>query len=203
MNDQTRTDRGPRRRGRDRGPQRPGGGGGPRRAGALAVVAAVTVLTASCSFVHVHTGSSGSSASTGSASTGSATFRADLAYAQCMQTHGVPNFPDPSSSEGFSISGQSQNQGTSPVDRANEACQHLLPRGSVTTGNGSVTQAQLDQALKVVQCLRAHGEPAVPDPTVLNGSLHLALQPSDLHSAQFQAAVNACQSLIPKGVKFP
>jgi hypothetical protein len=173
---------------------------GPRRAGALAVVAAVAVLTAGCGVVHVHAGSSGSSASTGSA-----TLRANLAYAQCMQTHGVPNFPDPSSSQGFSISGQPprSGQGTSPAARANDACQHLLPRGSFDTGSDSVTQAQLDQALKVVQCLRAHGEPAVPDPTVVNGSLNLALQPSDLQSAQFQAAVAACRPLIPKGVKFP
>ena len=64
-----------------------GGSRGPRRAGALAVVAAVAVLATACG-VHV-------SFSGGSASTGSAAFRENLAYAQCMQTHGVPNFPDP------------------------------------------------------------------------------------------------------------
>ena len=67
-----------------------GGNRGLRRAAALAVVAAVAVLTAACGVVHVHFGSSG-----GSASAGSATYRADLAYAQCMQTHGLPDFPDP------------------------------------------------------------------------------------------------------------
>ena len=64
-----------------------GGNRGPRRAGALAVVAAVAVLTA-C-------GGSPSS-SGGPAPAESAAYRADLAYAQCMRTHGVPNFPDPS-----------------------------------------------------------------------------------------------------------
>jgi len=58
-----------------------GGNRGPRRAAALAVVAAAAVLTA-C-------GGSPPSSS-GSASTGSATYRANLAYAHCMQTHGVP-----------------------------------------------------------------------------------------------------------------
>jgi hypothetical protein len=176
-----------------------GGSRGPRRTGALAVVAAVAVLTAACGVVHVHVGSSG-----GSASTGSATYRANLAYAHCMQTHGVPNFPDPHPSQGFSISGQANGNGNdnTPVGRANNACEHLLPRGSTTTGSG-VTQAQLDLALKVVQCLRTHGEPNFPDPTVVSGSLHFTLQTGVLQSAQFQTALNACRSLIPKGVKFP
>ena len=65
---------------------KPGGNRGPRRAAALATVAAVAVLTA-C-------GGSRSS-SGGSASAGSATYRAELAYAHCMQTHDVPGFPDP------------------------------------------------------------------------------------------------------------
>ena len=175
-----------------------GGSGIPRRAGALAGVAAVAVLTAACGMVHVHVGSGGS------ASTGSATYRATLAYAHCMQTHGVPNFPDPNPSQGFSITGQAGGSGNdnTPEGRANNACQHLLPRGSTSTGSG-VTQAQLSLALKVVHCLRSHGEPTFPDPTVVNGSLHFTVQPGVLQSAQFQAALNACRSLIPKGVKFP
>jgi subtilase family serine protease len=104
-----------------------GGSRGLLRAGALAVVAAVAVMATACDVVHVHVGSSG-----GSAPAGPATFRADLAYAHCMQTHGLPGFPDPNPSEGFSISGQLNGNASSPAARANDACQHLLPRGSVT-----------------------------------------------------------------------
>ena len=107
-----------------------GGSRGPRRAAALAVVAAVAALTAGCGVVHVHFGSSG-----GSASTEPPTYRADLAYAQCMRTHGVPGFPDPNPSGGFSISGHPH--ANSPAARANDACEHLLPAGS--TGTGSAT----------------------------------------------------------------
>jgi subtilase family serine protease len=112
----------------------------PRRAAALAVVAAVAVLTA-CGGSPSSSGGSPSSSggstssSGGSASTGSATYRADLAYARCMQTHGVPDFPDPNPSAGISISGHPS--GNSPAARANDACQHLLAAGS--TGTGSVT----------------------------------------------------------------
>ena len=67
-----------------------GGNRGPRRAAVLAVAAAVAVLITACGVVHVHLGSSG-----GSVSTGSATYRAELAYAQCMRAHGLPGFPDP------------------------------------------------------------------------------------------------------------
>jgi hypothetical protein len=180
-----------------------GGRKGPRRAAALAAVASVAVLTAGCGAVHVSVGSSGSSG--GTASTGSATFRANLAYAHCMQTHGAPGFPDPNPSQGFAITGHlnANASGSSPLIRANNACKQLLPNGSATTGGGTVTQAQLDQALKVVQCLRSHGEPNFPDPTVQGGSLHFTVQPGVLQSSAFQTAVKACKSLIPKGVTFP
>jgi subtilase family serine protease len=107
-----------------------GGNQGRRRAGALAVVAAVAVLATACDVVHVHSGSSG-----GPASTGSATYRADLAYAQCMQTHGVPDFPDPDPSGGLSISGQPS--ANSPAGRANDTCKHLLTSGSAGTGSAA------------------------------------------------------------------
>jgi subtilase family serine protease len=103
-----------------------GGSRGRRRAAALAVVA-VAVLAAACG--------GGPWSSGGSAPAGSATYRADLAYAHCMQTHGVPGFPDPNPSGGFSISGHPN--GDSPLPRANDGCQHLLPAGS--TGPGVAT----------------------------------------------------------------
>ncbi|MGH3125454.1 MAG: hypothetical protein ACRDND_31120, partial [Streptosporangiaceae bacterium] len=103
-----------------------GGNRGRRRPAALAVVAAVAVLTTACG-VHVHIGSSG-----GSASAEPATYRARLAYAHCMQTHGALDFPDPNLSEGFSINGRPA--GNSPLARANDACQQLLPAGSRGTG---------------------------------------------------------------------
>ena len=101
---------------------------GPRRAAALAAGAAVAVLTA-CG---------GSPPSPGSsASTELATYQAALAYARCMQTHGVPDFPDPSPAGGFSISGQPG--GNSPVARANDACEHLLTAGGTGTGGATAS----------------------------------------------------------------
>jgi subtilase family serine protease len=114
-----------------------GKAGGNRCAAALAAVVAVALLTACGGRPSISGGSaSGGSASRGSASAGSATYRAELAYARCMQTHGVPDFPDPSPSGNISISGQPH--GNSPAARANDACEHLLPAGSTGTGGATM-----------------------------------------------------------------
>jgi len=107
-----------------------GGNRGLRRAAALAVAAAVAVLTTACGVVHVHFGSSA-----GSASTGSATYRAELAYAQCMRAHGLPSFPNPNPSGGPSA--HVNVNPNSPAARANDACKHLLAGG----GTGAAATA--------------------------------------------------------------
>jgi subtilase family serine protease len=119
-----------------------GGNRGPRCAAALTVVAAVAVLTA-CG--------GSPSPSGGSASAESATYRADLAYAQCMQTHGVPDFPDPNPSAGINISGQPH--GNSPAARANDACEHLLPSGSTGTGGATAPATASSPSTAATDCL--------------------------------------------------
>jgi hypothetical protein len=102
---------------------------GPRRVAAPAVVAAVAVLAAGCGVPHVQVG--------GSVVTGPATFKSERAYARCMRTHGVPGFPEPANSSQvfhIHISGHRVGKVTGRRALANEACDHLLPPGSVTTG---------------------------------------------------------------------
>jgi hypothetical protein len=160
-----------------------------RRVVSLAVMAAVTVLTAACSSLHA--------AGPTTTLRSEAASQANLAFAHCMQTHGVPNFPDPSAGQTFSVNLQTSANTVS--GRATIACKHLLPSGS-TSPNSGQSQTQLEEDLKIVQCLHTHGEPNVPDPTMVNGALNFALQPSEVESAQFQAALKACESLLPKGV---
>ena len=92
-----------------------------RCARALAVAAAAAVLTAGCGVVHVHFGSSG-----GPSSTVPGTYQEDLAYAQCVRSHGLPGFPLPSPSGTSGFSGQLTGGPGSPLARANAACKHLL-----------------------------------------------------------------------------
>jgi hypothetical protein len=166
-----------------------------RRVGSLAVMAAVATLTAACSL----TSSSPQAAQLRSSpSPGSETdFQANVAFAHCMQSHGVPNFPNPSNA-GQTFSVNLQASANTVSGRATIACKHLLPSG--TSPNSGESQTQLEQTLKIVQCLHSHGEPNVPDPTIVNGTLEFSLQPSEVQSAQFQSALKACESLLPKGV---
>src|ERR1700689_3250554 len=115
---------------------------GARGAAALAVVAAGAVLTA-C-------GGSPSS-SGGSSSKGPAAYQADLAYAHCMQTHGVPGSPAPTPSANINIRGQPS--GNSPAARANDACEHLLAAGSTGTGGAAAAPATASPSDAEAACL--------------------------------------------------
>jgi subtilase family serine protease len=174
-----------------------GGNRGPRRAAALALVAAVAGLTA-C-------GGSPSS-SGGSAPAGPAAYRADLAYAQCMQTHGVPGFPDPSPSGGLSISGHPH--GNSPAARANDACEHLLPAGSTGTGSATAPAAASPHGgvaadcLTVSQCyaprqfLVAYGIQPLLDRGIDGRGVTVALpEEAEAGPAQLQPITNLLQSV--------
>jgi hypothetical protein len=176
-----------------------GGNRGLRHAAALAVVAAVAVLATACGVVHVHVGSSG-----GSASTGSATFAQELALAQCIRGHGLPNFPDPSPSGGFNgsvLPAINSSQGQA----AYGACRHLLAGGGPSIAQLQQVAQQVQQKqqellptlLKFSQCMRGHGVPTFPDPSPsgldLNGSKINPLSP------QFQAAIRVCQPALPAG----
>jgi hypothetical protein len=57
--------------------------------------------------------------------------------------------------------------------------------------------------LELARCMHGHGEPAFPDPRVLDGRLRFAPQSPSSESARFQAAVSACRPLIPRGLTFP
>jgi subtilase family serine protease len=52
-----------------------------------------------------------------------------------MQTHGVPDFPDPKPSGGININGHPT--GNSPAAQAYNACQHVLSGGGTATGSGT------------------------------------------------------------------
>jgi hypothetical protein len=169
---------------------------GPRRAGVLAAAAGIAVLAA-CS-------SSPSSSTQGASASASTSSKYDkaLAYSQCMRSHGVPDFPDPNSSGGFTYNGTNGGSNGHPSNlngaakrAASNACRHLDPNG------GTVTPAQqqqaFNQALRFSQCMRAHGLRDYPDPT--GGSEVQVHMPSDINiqSPQFQSAQRACRSLQP------
>jgi hypothetical protein len=159
---------------------------GLRRSGVLATaVAGVALLAAACS--------GGSPAAAGLTA-----YQKSVAYAQCMRAHGEPSYPDPTSNGGFILNGKKDHLNGSLMPSANKTCQHLLPKSAPMT---AAQQRQLtSQALKFVACMRSHGLPTFPDPTVNANGVEFRV-PAGVHpgSTQLQSAQQACQKLLPGG----
>jgi hypothetical protein len=170
------------------------------RGGALTAVvaAAVSLSAAACG--------GGSGARPSSVSDAQWSTARVVAYADCMRAHGVPDYPDP----GSSVSGLNMD---SPSFRAAEAkCYKLRPFGLIST---HATEQQVRQAIETTNCIRDHGVPGFPDPTVTsappthpsgppstwgassysyeysNGIL-FTVPVSIMNSPAFQAAAKAC-----------
>jgi hypothetical protein len=121
-----------------------------------------------------------------------------LAYAHCMQTHGVPSFSDPNA-QGV-ISGVNRN--APGFQAASNDCSHILPNGGKPTPAQEARAAA--NALKFSQCMRAHGIVGFPDPQILNGGAQIRItisggKDSDVNpqNPQFQAAQRKCQGFLP------
>jgi hypothetical protein len=178
-----------------------------RTAAAVIATAALALLAAACS---------GSPSSTGGAPNagGSAASPSAVAYSHCIRSHGVPNFPDPTSS-GQIPKGDAQQLGvsSSQLQAAQHACQHLLPAtaGSfqqqaqqcVTTGDcpRALVQQMLSAGLRFARCMRSHGVPNWPDPTTdsqgrpfFNLSGH-GFTHSEWHSPQITSKTQECVRL--------
>ena len=122
-------------------------------------------------------------------------------------SHGVPNFPDPTSdgqiNVNFASGGKGGAPGSSGIDRmspqyisADQTCRHLLPGGVPTPAQD---QQALAKGLKFARCMRSHGVPNFPDPSTA-GVVHLGAG-VDMSSPQFQDAQKVCQSLVPGATK--
>jgi hypothetical protein len=74
-------------------------------------------------------------------------------------------------------------------------------RPSDTSGPpGSGIASQFEQTVRFTECLRAHGEPNVPDPTRNGDNINFNLNGVNRNSPQFQAAARACAKYAPPGI---
>ena len=133
----------------------------PPTARAAAAIAASTVIAA-C----------GSNSSSSSSSDGHPTqaqiqdqLRQDLLrFASCMRSHGVSNFPDPTSPGADKEFLLGQIPGVNPqapgFHSADTACKHLLPGGG-SSAHGATAQV-MAQLLHTSRCVRAHGLTGFP-----------------------------------------
>jgi hypothetical protein len=170
-----------------------------RQAGIPAIaLAGVALLAAGCS---------GNAPAQGSSAPGTVYQRA-LDYSQCMRAHGEANFPDPDGNGAIPDVNNEINQSSPQYVAANKSCENIRsPDGTQNDGNAGSDghlppqiQAMLSQALKYSACMRSHGITNYPDPTVNSSGVSNTVSSGsgmDLSSPQFQAARQACQSLLP------
>jgi hypothetical protein len=147
------------------------------------VITAAAVGCAACS-------SPDSSSDPGSTG-GTTAYQQGLAYAQCMRSHGVPNYPDPLSNGTFSGStlndlGVSQ----STLQAADDACSRLQPKSPLP--NEPVEELYKDD-LKFAACMRSHGEPDFPNPTLTGQSVGWSFPFSQTQTSRYQTAQNDCR----------
>jgi hypothetical protein len=124
----------------------------------------------------------------------------ELAHSQCMRAHGVTDYPDPDSQGRILIQGgpgSDLNPNSATFQNAQKACKSLQPQPT------AAQQAQAEQAaLRVSECMRAHGIKDYPDPSK-DGRISISLQAGsggDLNpdNPLFQAAQRVCMPNAPK-----
>jgi hypothetical protein len=156
-------------------------------------------------------GSSGSNPSDGgsTAAQGPDSAKAShaLAFAHCMRSHGVPNFPDPTSSGQVQLQIARSPNSTSvngvevngpAFQSAMQACRAYLPNGGHPSA--AKTAQVRAQALAMSRCMRSHGVPNFPDPQFSNGGAGFGIRLNgsglDPNSPAFQAAQKTCGSIL-------
>ncbi|HEY1831154.1 MAG TPA: hypothetical protein VGG38_13025 [Acidimicrobiales bacterium] len=164
-------------------------GGGPKDTGATSGSETTTTVALG--------GKTGAPASSGNSTTQTEL----LQLAQCMRSHGVTTFPDPSATEGTlgaMVSAAGIDLQSPTVKAALEACQQYTPTQNVTPAQSA---AQNAEEVQFAQCMRSHGVPNFPDPSAGTGTgtgaVHLNLGGTgiDFGSPTVQAAITACGGL--------
>jgi hypothetical protein len=183
----------------------------------VVVLASAALLVAGCGgssspgVAHLSSSTSGGLAADGAGKSrapesGASIQQKMVAYSQCMRSHGVPEFPEPT--EGHLLIRASNhnghvtgiNPGSAQFQAAQTLCGKLLPNGGAPSP-AEQAKAQ-ESALKLSQCMRTHGVPNFPDPTFSDGGVRMKLKAGgangiDPESPQFRAAQKACQSIAP------
>lgn len=140
-----------------------------------------------------------SGTATGAANGASGDKSRDFAFAQCMRSDGVTNFPDPTAGGGIDLP-PNLNPDSPAFRSARQACKQYLPKRG-----GPVATSASDRAaaLALSRCMRKHGVPQFPDPAfssaqsaprvlVVRGMVFAIPASVDPKSPAFQRAARAC-----------
>jgi hypothetical protein len=126
----------------------------------------------------------------GGGSSGSTTAtQSHLAFARCMRSNGVPNFPDRGkpTPQQLGVSDAQFREGVS-------ACSHLLENGGVSQETEQQKRTRLADELSFATCMRRRGVARFPDPTA-QGELSVQMVEArgiDVHAPAVLRVVQAC-----------
>ncbi len=175
------------------------------------ITIALSVLTGTAAIAAC--GSSSTPSSTTAAA--SASYNANVKVAQCMRSHGVSSFPDPTAVAagqgpgGFSI--QSDVNGTSEITVNGVSVDGLAYKSAATichlaaaVGVGrTLTGAQEQGMIAKAHCLRTHGVPDFPDPSFGPGGRGIRFQPPAGYNPQSPAVRQAAKACVAVGTTIP
>jgi hypothetical protein len=125
-----------------------------------------------------------------------------LVYANCMRSHGVPDFPDPNGQGEFQLRPVKVENGRTtpsedliPSSPAFQGAERVC--GPFGSAGRQVTAPQEEQAfqeaLNAAACMRASGVPNYPDPKLIDGSIDQEFNGKfNPDSPAFQRAARKC-----------
>jgi hypothetical protein len=115
-------------------------------------------------------------------------------FADCMRSHGTPNFPDSPYEQKMVLS--SSDAQSPAVQSGVTACRQVLPHGGQSQ-TAAPSHAQTVALLAFARCLRGHGFPNFPDPTSSGQVTHemIANAGIDLHQPAVLQAADDCVSV--------
>jgi hypothetical protein len=123
-----------------------------------------------------------------------------LQVAQCLRSHGHPDFPDPVQDKdgNWTFPGS----GNIPVVPACASLERQVKRRIIAENRPSA--ADMAKLRRVAACMRAHGVPDWPDPEEVEGTFPLPprLQPQSMrpeNNPMMRAAYDACSKYAPSG----
>jgi hypothetical protein len=160
---------------------------------AAIAVTAISLVLAGC-------GSSSPSSSTVSGPGGAQASQAHsiqpaVNFSNCMRSHGVPSFPDPTTSPREFKQSLNPTLPHSPeFVTAVTVCQHFMNGAGSHSQPAAHSPAQISAMLAFAGCLRSHGFPSFPDPTSGGDLTHemLASAGINLHQPAVAQAADAC-----------
>jgi hypothetical protein len=135
--------------------------------------------------------------------TSSSSFARDgIAFASCMRSHGVPDFPDPTADGDIPKAKVAPISHSPQFRAATIACSRLLPDGG---RGGQLTHAEVEQLrtgmVRFAGCMRSAGVTGWPDPVIgRQGRPTFNLSRIDANAPAIRAGIQRCRRQMPGAI---